>query len=143
MTNTNQAISGTVQAVQPDGSLLVRLNDGGYGVVPPQEIRRQQSARPESPNHIIGRNMHFLCTDAPADGPVLLSARAYEEQVYQKICSDFHAGLKNVYPARLTSVTPDGKLAFYRLAQGVSGALHVSALCLARVHSAKSTFPVS
>ena len=135
MTNTNQAISGTVQAVQPDGSLLVRLNDGGYGVVPPQEIRRQQSARPESPNHIIGRNMHFLCTDAPADGPVLLSARAYEEQVYQKICSDFHAGLKNVYPARLTSVTPDGKLAFYRLAQGVSGALHVSALCLARVHS--------
>ncbi len=60
-----------------------------------------------------------------------------EEMEYQKICEAFREKRKNVYSGRLVSITPDGKLAFYQLAQGVTAALHVSMFSLCRLYSFK------
>lgn len=61
--------------------------------------------------------------------------RRFEQMEYQKICEAFHQKQRNVYSGQFVSMTPDGKLAFYRIAPGVSGALHVSMFSLCRLYS--------
>ncbi len=135
MTGKNPEVFGTVTGVEENGALLVALDSGERGIVDFSEISRQENTRREHLNRMVGRRMGFMPEDMDPDGRIRLSARAYEEQEYRKVCESFHAQKRNIYTGKLASVTTDGKLAFYRLSQGVTGALHVSAFSLSRVYS--------
>ncbi len=147
MADRSPARYGTVSRVEADGSLLVALENGEQGRVPFSEITRQDNLRTETLHRLIGRRLGFIGMENPngsqtengstedAETTTLLSARAYEQQEYARICRAFGDKERNVYMGQLTSVTADGKLAFYQIAQGVTGALHVSSFSLCRVYS--------
>jgi len=135
MTGKNPEVFGTVTGIGPDGALTVTLDSGERGLVDFSEISRQENTRLEHLNRMIGRHMGFMPGKTDAEGRIALSARAYEEQEYRRICDAFHSQTRNIYTGTLISVTADGKLAFFRIAQGVTGALHVSSFCLSRVYS--------
>ncbi len=135
MAEKNPAVYGTVTGVDADGALMVELENGQRGSVEFQEISRQDHVRRENIGRMIGRHMGFVPGEVWEDGRVRLSGRAFEEMEYRRICDDFASQKRNIYEGKLISVTPDGKLAFFQLAQGVIGALHVSAFSLSRVES--------
>jgi len=135
MAERSPEVYGTVSGMDASGRLLVALDGGAEGLVEWNEISRQEKLRQENLSRLIGRRMTFLRMGRAEEGRELLSARQYEEREYLRICDDFKSRKRNVYSGRLVSVTPDGKLAFYRIAQGVSGALHVSSFSLCRVYS--------
>ena len=129
-------VYGTVVAVSQDGSLQVELENGRCGCVRFDEITRQTNIRREGLERMVGWRMGFI-EGEETEGVMALSSKAFEEREYRRICEAFVQKRRNVYRGRLASVTADGKLAFYRLAQGVTGALHVSAFCLCRIYSFK------
>ena len=114
---------------------MVELEDGRQGCAEFSEITRQTNLKREGLERMIGWRMGFITGEIGADGRLMLSGKAFEEREYRKIKDDFEQKKRNVYPGKLVSITSDGKLAFYRLAQGVTGALHVSAFSLNRVYS--------
>lgn len=115
--------------------MTIELEDGREGCVKYEEITRQSNIRRGNLDRLIGRRMGFIPGEEREDGKLTLSGRAFEEIEYRRIYDDFYEKRRNVYPGKLVSVTTDGKLAFYQLAQGVTGALHVSAFSLCRVYS--------
>lgn len=127
-------VYGTVVGISENGSLQIELEDGRSGSVPFEEITRQTNLRSEGLERMIGWKMGFVEREESSETPIL-SGRAFEEREYLRIRDDFAQMKRNVYSGRLVSVTSDGKLAFYKLAQGVTGALHVSAFCLCRIYS--------
>ncbi len=135
MADKSPEVYGTVTGIGDGGTLLVTLDNGEPGAAEFSEISRQTNIRRDNLERMIGWHMGFIAGEAREDGRIGLSGRAYEEREYERICGDFRSGVRNVYPGRLASVTADGKLAFYRLAQGVTGALHVSMFSLGRVYS--------
>ncbi len=108
-----------MQAVSEDGRLFAEKT--GSGQAADEEVEAKRGSTEEGK----GRT----------DGRICLSARAFEEMEYQKICEAFREKRRNVYSGKFISTTPDGKLAFYQLAQGVNGALHVSMFSLCRLYS--------
>lgn len=135
MTDKSPEVFGTVTAVGSDGQLTVVLDGGKHGVVDFNEISRQDNVRLETLDRMIGRRMGFMSDGIDPEGRIRLSGRAYEDREYRRVCDAFRTHVRNVYTGKLISVTADGKLAFYRLAQGVVGALHVSSFSLSRVYS--------
>jgi len=128
-------VYGTVTGTAADSSILVELEDGRQGCAEFDEITRQTNIRRDGVERMIGWRMGFLVGQTREDGRLMLSGRAFEEREYRKIADGFESRTRNIYQGRLVSVTADGKLAFYKLAQGVTGALHVSAFSLCRVYS--------
>ena len=135
MTGKSPEVYGTVTGVDGEGALLVLLDGGERGVAEFGEISRQANIRRDHLERMIGWHIGFIPGEAREDGSIRLSGRAYEEQEYRRVCDDFERKARNIYSGKLVSVTMDGKLAFYRLAQGVTGAMHVSAFSLGRVYS--------
>lgn len=135
MTDGYPAIRGVVIGTAPDGTLSVELENGQHGKVEYGEISRQGMAGRDQTERLLGRKMGFLVTGTLENGQISLSGRAFEEREYARICEDFREKRRSVYRARLISVTQDGKLAFFRLAQGVNGAMHVSQFSLCRIYS--------
>lgn len=135
MFNVGPEVYGIVTGAAEDGSVTVELEDGRQGIAEFSEITRQTNLRRDGLDHIIGWRMGFWPGEMREDGRIMLSGRAFEESEYQRIRDDFARKKRNIYQGRLVSVTADGKLAFYRIAQGVTGALHVSAFSLYRVYS--------
>lgn len=135
MANERSAVYGMITGVNSDDSLTVSLENGGAGIVPFDEISRQTNVRHDNLERMVGWRLGFLPEKQREDGLYELSGREFEMQEYDRIRDDYSTGRRNVYAARLVSVTADGKLAFYRLAQGVNGALHVSQFCLCKVFS--------
>ena len=145
MAERSPAMYGTVSGVEADNSLLVALENGRQGRVPFSEITRQDNVKAETLHRLIGRRLGFIETEASdaqlqengstenKEAAVMLSARLYEQREYERVCRAFSDGTCNVYAGQLTSITTDGKLAFYQIAQGVTGALHVSSFSLCRV----------
>lgn len=135
MFSKGPAVYGTVTGVTQERSLLIELEDGRSGYVPLEEISRQNHLRSEGLERMIGWRLGFISGETQQDGRVVLSGRAFEENEYRRISEGYTQKERNVYQGKLVSLTADGKLAFYRLAQGVTGALHVSAFCLCRIYS--------
>ncbi|MBQ2956066.1 MAG: hypothetical protein IJE08_06350 [Clostridia bacterium] len=135
MADRNPEVYGTVAGIDQDGSLLVNLDGGERGYAEFEEISRQNNVRRDNLGRMIGWHMGFVPGEAREDGRIRLSAREFEEREFSRIREAFQGKTRNIYTGRLSSVTQDGKLAFYRLAQGVAGALHVSAFSLCRVDS--------
>lgn len=135
MFGSSPEVYGSVIGISEDSSLMVELDDGRKGCVKHEEITRQSNMRRDHLDRMIGWRMGFIAGEEREDGSVLLSSREFEEIEYRRISEEFHGKKRNIYMGRLISVTADGKLAFYRLAQGVTGALHVSAFSLCRVYS--------
>lgn len=128
-------VYGVVSGSSEDGTLTIELENGELGIAAFEQISRQANIRRDNLERMIGWRLGFLPMNRREDGLIELSGRAFEEQEFERIRDDFRKGNRNIYPARLVSVTADGKLAFYRLAQGVNGALHVSQFSLCRVFS--------
>lgn len=128
-------VYGTIVRTAEDGSVWVELEDGRQGRAEFSEITRQTNLKREGLERMVGWRMGFMPGETGEDGCLILSGRAFEESEYQRIRDDFEQKRRNIYPGRLVSITADGKLAFYKLAQGVTGALHVSAFSLCRVYS--------
>ena len=137
MADKRSQVYGVVIGCGSDGTLHVSLESGETGIVQFSEISRQTNIRRDNLERMIGWRLGFIPGSVREDGIVELSGRELEEQEYERVISDFHSRKRNIYAARLVSVTADGKLAFYRLAQGVNGALHVSQFCLCRIFSFK------
>jgi len=136
MFGKSPAVYGTVVGVLENGSLQIHLEDGRSGIVPFEEITRQTNLRREGLDRLVGWKMGCIEGEGSSEG-LMLSGKAFEEREYLRIRDDFAQMKRNVYSGRLVSITTDGKLAFYKLAQGVTGALHVSAFCLCRIYSFK------
>ena len=135
MFNAGPEIYGMITGASEDGSVTVELEDGRQGIAEFSEITRQTNLRRDGLERIVGWRMGFWPGAVREDGKLMLSGRAFEESEYQRIRDDFEQKKRNIYQGRLVSITADGKLAFYRIAQGVTGALHVSAFSLCRVYS--------
>lgn len=114
-----------------DFSLSVRLPDGREGRVPFQEITRQTNLSPEYAARQVGRTLYML--PFPAGGADVYSIRAYEEAQFERIRDGYLNKTRNTYRARFKLIAPGGKLAFYQLAQGVNGAVHVKEFSCGRI----------
>lgn len=119
-------VFGMVKQVETDGYLSVSLDDGRMGMVAPGEIGRNGEFTMERAARMVGQRRGFHVLDNREDGILTLSARSFEDAEYERICEDYRQRRKNVYSGTLFSVTENGRLAFYRLAQGITGGLHVS-----------------
>ncbi len=115
-------------------ALQTALKDGRSFAVKDEETVQ---AANEAENEVVSESKQDAAEEGKGrtDGRIHLSERAFEAMEYQKICEAFHEKRRNVYSGKFISTTPDGKLAFYQLAQGVSGALHVSMFSLCRLYS--------
>lgn len=111
--------------------LTARLEDGREAVVPFREITRQTNLSPEYAARQVGRTLRML--PIPACESIYYSIRAYEEAQYEEIRRAFLHKQRNTYCARFKLIAPGGKLAFYQLAQGVNGAVHVKEFSCGRI----------
>ena len=102
--------------------LTAQLEDGTTVSIPFAEITRQTNLSPVYAERQVGRSLYMMPLHDEAGN---WSIRAYEEAQYQSIVSHFRDHTRNVYPARFKLIAQGGKLAFYQLAQGVNGAVHV------------------
>ena len=122
-------IFGTITAVDENKNLSVELENGEKGVVTLSELGRRNFGE-NYPLHImIGRRLGFI----PGKNPAELSARRYEEELFEEIRTAFENRTRNVYPAELVSVTPT--TAYYRIAQGVNGGVMLSEFAFAYTES--------
>ena len=126
MFTNKEVIFGTVSSVSADNSLTVLLENGETGRVARDEIGRRELKDNVDLSYMVGRTYGYFAGDADEDGCRILSGKAYENDQYQKIVDAFNAGVRNVYTARFSSVTRDGGLAFYTLAQGVNASMTLS-----------------
>lgn len=120
MFELGNVMSGTVTACSPENELTVQLDNGATGYVPCEEALCSSRKVPAKLDWMIGQKKNFCLGDIGEDGRYELSARAYEEYMYQRVAEDFQNKVRNVYSGKLEGISPDGKLAFYRVAQGVS-----------------------
>ncbi len=126
----DNGLAGQILACDPqDFSLAVRLPDGSGGSIPFREITRQTNLSPEYAARQVGRTLCML----PAAQPGVYSIRAYEEAQFERIREGFLNKTRNTYRARFKLIAPGGKLAFYQLAQGVNGAVHVKEFSCGRI----------
>lgn len=130
-----EAIFGTVIACDDNNNLTVQLNNGETGVVAADEIGRRAATETTNYAWMQGRCFGFIAGEVDGEGRRILSGKAYENGLYEEIVRAFQAKERNVYTARLASVTRDGKLAFYTLAQGVNASLTVSDFAFTRIRS--------
>lgn len=123
---------GLILSCDPHSYDLQARLDGGVVVhIPFCEITRQTNLSAEYALRQVGRTL-FMQPLSQED-PTLYSIRAYEEARFQQIRRDFLDGTRNTYPARFKLIAPGGKLAFYQLAQGVNGAVHVKEFSCGRI----------
>lgn len=124
--------SGLILSCDPQThDLTARLSDGGEAVIPFREITRQTNLSPEYAARQVGRTLRMQ--PIPACESIYYSIRAYEEAQFEEIRRAFLQRERNVYRARFKLIAPGGKLAFYQLAQGVNGAVHVKEFSCGRI----------
>ena len=123
-------LAGLILACDPQSfSLTARLPDGSEGAIPFREITRQTNLSPEYAARQVGRTLYML----PSSESSVYSIRAYEEAQFERIREGFLNKKQNTYRARFKLIAPGGKLAFYQLAQGVNGAVHVKEFSCGRI----------
>ena len=113
------AIFGTILSAGEIKNMIVELENGERGVVTFSEVGRRNLAEDFPVQLMIGKRLGFVPGELNADALRELSARRYEDQMFDQIRADFESRTRNVYPAELVSVTPN--VAYYRIAQGVNG----------------------
>ena len=112
-------IFGTITAADEHKNMTVELENGEKGIVTLAEVTRRNLAESYPAELLIGRRLGFMAGELNADGLRELSARRYEDWLFEEIKASFERRVRNVYPVELVSVTPG--VAYYRLAQGVNG----------------------
>lgn len=135
MFGKNESVFGVVTACGNDNTLTVRLDNGETGLVAVGEIGRREVNENANFSWMINRRWGFFAGDKNDEGYWMLSGKAYEESLYQEIVRAFMAKERNVYKAHLSSVTRDGKLAFYTLAQGVNASVSLADFAYTRIES--------
>lgn len=135
MFESKEVLFGTVIACDANNNLTVELENGEKGRVTADEIGRREMKENSRLNWMIGRRLGFFAGETDQEGYRILSGKAYENDQYEEIIRAFRAKERNVYQARLVSVTKDGKLAFYTLAQGVNASVTVNDFAYSRICS--------
>lgn len=122
--------AGQIIACSESNDLTAVLSSGEIVTIPAAEASRR--GLKASARWLLGKTLGMIQTE---EG--ICSIKAYEEQSYRQIVMDCFAGERNVYEARLASVSHDG-LVFYKLdplAEGVVGSIHPSDLSLVALNS--------
>lgn len=125
MFNNQNFVFGTVIDCSPENTLTVQLENGETGVVEMAQAGRRNFKAGARLNWMIGMRRGFCAGDMGEDGRRMLSARAFEENEYRRIVEDFQQKKRNVYMGTLVTVSQDGKLAYYEIAQGVSASASI------------------
>ena len=134
----NTRITARVESVDTLDGLKIRILDTDEQVyIPADEISRRDI---KNPQYLLGALICAVPLDRIHDGLPVYSSRIVEEEEYEKIRSDFEEGKRNTYTATLNWVDKSGKLALYKLAYGVVGAIHVKNFCFNRLEDYRS-FP--
>lgn len=128
-------VFGTIMECDQNNNLIVQLENGEIGKMAASEISRRALGDQMSCEWMVGRRHGCFAGDVDAQGYRILSGKAYEEHLYNEIVRAYRAKERNVYTARLVSVTRDGRLAFYRLAQGVNASVYVADFAYTRVQN--------
>lgn len=130
-----EVVFGTVITCTEESDLIVQMDNGEIGFVNKQEVTRRELKKEPNFHKLVGRRLGFIVGPADEQGQYILSGKAYENQLYEDILRAFHQKERNVYKAHLVSTTQDGKLAFYTLAQGVTGSVSVTDFASTRIRS--------
>lgn len=127
----NTRITARVESVDNLNGLKIRILDTDeQAYVPADEISRRDIRNPQ---YLLGDLICVVPLEHICDGLPMYSARVVEEAEYEKIRLAFEEGKRNTYTATLKYVDKSGKLALYKLAYGVVGAINVKNFCLNRL----------